>query len=121
MRQNNIGAKLIAETWLEGDATDEEIGGYHIFRHNMMVGESGRDHLFKGVAIILSPEFHKAWKAASAPPPITTDINGPFGGRFISLKLKFPNIDKKGRTINGNLKLALVSVYHPCHDPQRST
>ena len=40
------------------------------------------------------------------------------GTRKERVKLKFPNIDKKGRTINGNLKLALVSVYHPCHDPQ---
>ena len=44
-------------------------------------------------------------------------LMGQFGGRFICLKLKFPNINKKGKTI-GNLKLALVSVYHPCRDPE---
>ena len=78
MRQNNIGAKLIAETWLEGDATDEEIGGYHVFRHNYPESDGDkRIPLYKGVAIILSPEFYAAWKAARNPPPITTYINGP--------------------------------------------
>ncbi len=75
MRQNDVGAWLVQETWEEGDDFDVDIHGYHIFRHNALQGECGRQHLFKGVAIILSPLFYSAWKAAGAPLPITTDQN----------------------------------------------
>jgi hypothetical protein len=118
MRRGNIGAWMIQETWEEGNEFDVEIGGYHIFRHNCSVGESGRDHLFRGVAIVLSPEYHEAWKRAGSPPPICTDAKGKFAGRFISLTVKFQSYDNNGKVIRGkHLKLALTSVYHPCHDP----
>ena len=75
-------------------------------------GESGRDHLFKGVCIILSPEYYNAWKAAGSPPPITTDPKGQFAGRFISLTVKFQSFDSSGKRIKGKfLKFALTSVY----------
>ncbi|KAL7528091.1 hypothetical protein ACHAXR_002261, partial [Thalassiosira sp. AJA248-18] len=88
MRQDDIGAWLIQETWEEDDEFDVEIGGYHIFRHNKATGESGKDHLFKGVAIVLSPDYYQAWKAAGSPPPITTDPTSQFAGRFISITVK---------------------------------
>ena len=45
-----------------GDEFDVDVNGYHIFRHNATRGKSGRQHLFRGVAIILSPLFYDAWK-----------------------------------------------------------
>ena len=117
MRQDQLGAWLVQETWEEGDEYDIEVGGYHIFRHNCAPGESGRDHLFKGVAVILSPEFYKAWQNAGSPAPITTDSNSEFAGRFISIQLKFQSFDNNGKLLrNKSFKCALTSVYHPCHD-----
>jgi len=60
MRTNDIDAWLLQETWLEDDVIDMIIGGYHIFRHNLPIGNNGRDHLFRGVAIILSPRYYLA-------------------------------------------------------------
>ena len=60
MRQDQIGAWLVQETWEEGEEFDVEVGGYHIFRHNSEVGADGRNHLFRGVAVILSPEYYEA-------------------------------------------------------------
>jgi hypothetical protein len=57
MRNNNVGAWLVQEMWEEVDEFDIEVGGYHIFCHNSTKGEDGRQHLFKGVGIILSPQF----------------------------------------------------------------
>ena len=67
MRQQDVGAWLIQETWEEGDDFNVESGGYYIFRHNADRGVNGHHHLFKGVAIILSPLFHKAWRLAGPP------------------------------------------------------
>jgi hypothetical protein len=60
MRQNNVGAWLVQKTWEEGDEFDVNINGYHIFCHNANSGENGHQHLFRGVAIILSPLFYDA-------------------------------------------------------------
>ncbi len=38
MRQNDVGAWLIQETWEEGDDFDVKVGGYHILRHNVTCG-----------------------------------------------------------------------------------
>jgi hypothetical protein len=93
------------------------IGGYHIFRHNLLIGNSGRDHLFQGVAIILSPRYYLAWKAAGAPSPTTTDPTGEFAGRFIGLNLKVDCFDSHGKQVRGKfLSIFLSSVYHPCHN-----
>ncbi len=90
---------------------------YHCFRTNSPVGSTGRDHLFRGVAIILSPQYFLAWKAAGSPRPYTTDPAGAFAGRFIGIPLKFECRDHQGRKIKGKLlNICLVSVYHPCHD-----
>ncbi len=103
MRQNDVGAWLIQETWEEGDEFDIDVNGYHIFRHNATRGESGRQHLFRGVAIILSPLFYDAWKAAGSPPPLTTDDDSV--GRFIRMNFQFESFDTRGRRIKGKFLL----------------
>ena len=76
MKTKSLDVYFVQETWLEGDAFDEVINGYHVFRHN-----SGKDnHNFRGVAIILSPRYHKGWKDAGARPLLTTDVNSEFAG-----------------------------------------
>jgi hypothetical protein len=55
MKLKDIDAYFVQETWLEGDVFGEIINGYHIFHHNGGVG----NHNFRGVAIILSPCYHK--------------------------------------------------------------
>ena len=97
MRHDDIDAWLIQETWLEDDDFSTTIGGYHVFRHNSPIGTTGRDHLFRGVAIILSPRYYLAWRAAGSPSPITTTSSGAFAGRFIGLNLKFDSFDSQGR------------------------
>ncbi len=115
MRQNDVGAWLIQETWEEGDEFDIDVNGYHIFRHNATRGESGRQHLFRGVAIILSPLFYDAWKAAGSPPPLTTDDDSV--GRFIRMNFQFESFDTRGRRIKGKfLLMTLISAYFPCDD-----
>lgn len=42
MRQHDVGAWLLQETWEEGDEFDVDIGGYHIFWHNALRSENGR-------------------------------------------------------------------------------
>jgi hypothetical protein len=117
MRQHDVGAWLLQETWEEGDEFDVDIGGYHIFRHNALRGEDGRQHLFKCVAIILSPTFYQAWRAAGSLSPITTNLSEEFAGRIICLKLKFVSFDNHGKCIKGKyILIALVSVYFPCND-----
>ena len=117
MRHDDIDAWLVQETWLEDDDFSTTIGGYHMFRHNSPIGTTGRDHLFRGVAIILSPRYYLAWRAAGSPSPITTTSSGAFAGRFIGLNLKFDCFDSKGRRVKGkSLSLFLASIYHPCHD-----
>jgi len=108
---------MIEETWEEGKEINVEVGGYHIFRHSSEAGSSGRKHLFQGVAIILSPEFHAAWCTAGLPLPITTEKGSKVEGRFISISLKFPCYNSHGKKIKDEfLKIALTLIYYPCKD-----
>ncbi len=117
MRSDGINAWLVQETWLEDKDFNTNIGGYHMFHTNSPVGSTGCDHLFRGVAIILSPWYFLAWKAAGSPRPYTTDPTGAFAGHFIGIPLKFECHDHRGRKIKGkSLNICLASVYHPCHD-----
>ncbi len=117
MRVDDIDAWLVQETRLEDDDFDTNIEGYHLFRLNSPIGATGRDHLFHGIAIILSPRYFLAWKAAGSPTPITTQSTGDFAGRFIGLNLKFDCLNSSDRQIKGkSLCIFLASVYHPCHD-----
>jgi hypothetical protein len=73
MRSDDIDAWLVQETWLEDKDFNTNIGGYHMFHTNSPVGSTGCNHLFCGIAIILSPRYFLAWKAAGSPRPYTTD------------------------------------------------
>jgi exonuclease III len=117
MHQQDVGAWLIQETWEEGEKFNVESRGYHIFRHNADQGANGRNHLFKGVAIILSSLFHEAWRLAESPPPITMDPKDDFTGQLIQLNLKFDLLDSRGRQIKGkSISMTLISVFFPCDD-----
>jgi hypothetical protein len=114
MQNNNVGAWLVQETWEEGDEFDVEVGGYHIFCHISTKGKDGRWHLFKGIGIILSPQFYAAWRAVGSPPPITIP-NEDFVGQFIQLNVKFDSYNSRGKRIKGkSLTIALISVYFLC-------
>jgi exonuclease III len=115
MKTKSLDVYFVQETWLEGDAFNEVINGYHDFRHN---GRKG-NHNFRGVAIILSPRYHKGWKAAGARPPLTTDATSEFAGRYISIIITPNSHDRLGKQVRGkkgskHLALTLASVYHPC-------
>jgi len=103
MVQDGIGAMLVQETWKPGNHNNVEIGdtGCYMFSHNREIGKSGKDHLYRGVAIILSPSLHEAWREGGSKPPITTDSKSKHGGRFISLYLKFNTYDTRGKRIAG--------------------
>jgi hypothetical protein len=117
MQVDDIDAWFVQGTWLENDDFNTTIGGYHLFRHNSPIGTTGRDHLFHGVAIILSPRQFLAWRTAGLPPLIMMGSTGDFAGRFIGLNLKFDCFNSLGRRVKGkSLSLFLASVYHPCHD-----
>ena len=112
-----MGAWLLRETWEEGNEFDVDIGGYHIFQHNALRGEDGRQHLFKGVAITLSPIFYQAWHAAGSLSLITTNPSNKFAGRIICIKLRFTSFDNRGKYIKGKYtSIALMPVYFPCDD-----
>ncbi len=115
MKLRQLDVYFVKETWLEGDVFNEIISGYHVFCHNGKLGK----HNFWGIAIILSPCYHEGWKAAEAQPPITTNANGKFAGRFISMNITLASNDRVGKQVQGKqgnkqLSLTLASVYHPC-------
>ncbi len=83
MKLKQLDIYFVKETWLKGDIFDEFINGYHAFCNNRELG----NHNFCGVAIILSPCYHKRWEAAGACPPITTDGTREFAGCFISINV----------------------------------
>ena len=45
MRCDDIDAWLVQETWLEDNDFDTNIGGYHMFRTNSSIGDTGHNHL----------------------------------------------------------------------------
>ncbi len=94
MIKQKIQAYLIQDYLLEGNG-QLEIKGHTIFYHSCSTREEKR-----GVAIILSPIFTKAWTSAGSPEPTTTP-EGEFEGRFISISLHFPHrdINKEGITM----------------------
>jgi hypothetical protein len=117
MNAKCLDVYFLQDTWLEDDKFDIDVGGYIVFPHN---GPNG-NHLYHGVAIVLSPCYYAGWKAAGAEPPITTNTASEFGGRFIGITIKLEIHDKRGCTVKGKKKketslvLSLVSAYHPCH------
>ena len=117
MIDNNIGVMTIQETWQPGNE-EFEIRGFLVITHNYKVkpkkdGErEGRD--MRGVAIILSPWFKKAYERAGRQPPICLDKGNPeFVGRFIGITVDYPNHDSYGKRIEGDSRLFIASAYHP--------
>ena len=97
MKTKSLDVYFVQETWLEGDALDEVINDYHVFRHN---GGKG-NHNFRGVAIILSPRYYEGWKAAGARPPLTTDATSEFAGQYISINITLNSYDRLGKQVRG--------------------
>ncbi len=118
MRVDDIDAWLVQETWLEDDDFDTDIEGYHLFRHNSLIGATGRNHLFRGVAIILSPRYFLVrGRQPDHRLQSTMKSTGGFAGRFIGLNLKFDCLNSSAKQIKGkSLYIFLASIYHPCHD-----
>jgi hypothetical protein len=118
MIDHNIGAATLQETWCIGDY-EREIRGFLVLHHNYNEREpdwTGRER--RGVAIILSPRFRKAYERAGSLPPIKTPQDNPrFKGCFIGVTLRFPNFDSYGKRIKGNSTFFLTSIYHP-YEPQ---
>ena len=69
-----------------------------------------------GVAIILSPTAVEACRAEGSKPPITTPSDYSFVGRFIGVKLRYPQINQYEKKVNGNLTLFVALIYHPVDD-----
>ena len=113
MIANKIDAYLVQETWLPGD-WEKEIRRYLVIHHNHdkdKKKKKGREK--RGVAIILSPHFRKAFGKAGKPKPITTAQKGIHSGIFVGISLYFPNFDSYGKRVKGHLNLFIASIYHP--------
>ena len=70
--KNNTDAYLVQETWLTGN-WEKEVRGYLVIHHNHDKDKKkkrGREK--RGVAIVLSPYFRKAYERAGYPKPIRT-------------------------------------------------
>jgi exonuclease III len=115
MKTKSLDVYFVQETWLEGDAVDEVINGYHIFRHNRGKGI----HNFHGVATILSLRYYAGWKDTNAKPLMITDVAGKFAGWYISINVTLKSCNRMEKQVCGkkgdkHLALTLASVYHPC-------
>ena len=67
----------------------------------------------RGVAIILSPWFNRAYERADRQPPIYLDKSNPeFIGRFVGITVAYPNHDSYGKRIRGDTRMCIASVYH---------
>ena len=113
MIKDKIMVYFIQETWnLESCST--LVQGHMVIQHNQeeqTIGSKGR--IPGRVAIILSPTACEAWRAAGSKPPITTLMEPPFVGRFIGVKLRFPQIYPYKNKLRGNTPLFVASIYHP--------
>ena len=83
-----------------------------MFRHN--TSHSNHNHLYKGVAIVLSPRYYEGWIAAGKLEPKIVET----AGRIISLTIKLECYNKHCQKIRGkngskHITLSLVSAYHP--------
>jgi hypothetical protein len=116
MATRDIHVCTLQETWSKGD-WEREIRGYLVIHHNYEERDNdwsnkGRER--RGVAIILSPMFKKAYERAGRPTPITTPLNdADYKGRFIGVSLSFPNADSYGNRVKGENKFFIGSAYHP--------
>jgi hypothetical protein len=117
MIKHNLSIACIQETW-EADDYVVSVRGHLILHHNISSDYWARNKkqggIRKGVVIILSPEFAQAYIRAGSPPPITTNNESSFTGRFIGITLDFPITNHKGKSVkNKRTKLFIASIYHP--------
>ena len=88
-----------------------------VFMHNMCKKEPGSKVRVKRiVAIILLSTVVIAWREAGSKPTITTPLESPFAGRFIGVKLSFPNFYQCCKSKILYLKLFLASIYNLVDD-----
>ena len=110
---NNIMVYCIQETWTIGSCS-ELVLGHIVLWHNREEGDIGsKGRIPDGVAIILSPTAVEAWRATGSKPPTTTPMNSPFIGRFIGVKLRFPQANHYEKKVRGNTTFFIASIYHP--------
>ena len=113
MIKQNIMVYCIQETWTLGSCSTL-VRRHMVIRQNReerTIGTKGR--IPGGVAIILSPTAVEAWREAGSKPPITTLLDSSFVGRFIGVKLRYPQINQYEKKVRGNITLFVASIYHP--------
>ena len=107
MRRNRVFAYALQETWRSG--TQETcIHGFAIIQHGLpcpIKRKQGR--LSGGVAIVLSPEAHRAWKKAGS-------LRWEFGERIVAVRLGVR--DEKGKDVS----IFFVSAYAPVSNVKQS-
>ena len=116
MKEEKWSAVCIQETW-QLDSTTYYIDDHKVIMHGHIPDitpssrrKKGRNKA--GVCIILSPFFAEAHKRAKES-TITLPPEHKFEGHFLGVPLSFPNYDKNGKRLKGNLRLLLCSIYHP--------
>ena len=98
MKQTNVFAYAIQETWKLGDGLYEKYG-FLVMQHGSDIKPS-RGHISGGVAIILSPDAGKAWVAAGS-------CVRYFGDRILAVNLLLMDANEKP------VPVVLVSAYAP--------
>ena len=84
-----------------------------MFLHNMVRRVEGiRGSNPGGESIILAPSAVVACKESGLIPPTTTPLTSKFVGRFVGIKMSFPNFDKWSKRVWGFLKIFVASIYH---------
>ena len=84
----------VQETWFVGNLV-VMVHGRMIFLHNRVKRVEGTRGSNPGViAIILAPSAVVSWKEAGSNPPTTTLLTSKFVGRFVGIKISFPNFYK---------------------------
>ena len=103
----------IQETWTIGSGSTL-VRGHMVLRHNQEERALGtKNRIPGGVAIIISPTEVEGWRAAGLNPPIATLMDSPFVGRFIGVKLRYPQINQYEKKVRGDITLFVASIYHP--------
>jgi hypothetical protein len=100
MRQHNIFAYSIQETWRIGNEISEKYG-YYIIQHGSDVKSNAKGRASGSVAIILSPADVRSWIAAGL-------CVMHFGNRILAVKLEME--DLKGKPVTVVLSTAYAPI-----------
>ena len=85
----------VQETWVVRN-TVIMVHGHMIFLHKRCEREEGtKGRKYGYVAIILDPTTVVAWEEAGSNPPINTPFDSKFVGRFVEIKMSYPNLIKE--------------------------